>query len=175
MSLTANHFELFSLPISFILDTDVLAQRYRELQRSVHPDNYAHAPEREQRLALQAAAQINEAFQTLKNPLLRARYLLILQGIHLEDAQHTLKDTLFLMEQMELRETLADIRHQAHALSHLERFLFQLDQRYAELLQTLANACQQCQWDSVVQIVQKLQFFKRLQEEALDLEETLNS
>lgn len=174
MSLSANHFELFNLPVAFEIDNAALAARYRDLQRSAHPDNYANASEREQRLALQTAAQINEAFQTLKDPMLRARYLLELQGINLSDEKHTLKDVHFLMDQMELRENLAEIMQKPQPFDALNQFIDSLEKRTAAHVQQLAQACAQAQWDAVVQLVQKLQFFKRIREEALDLEETLN-
>ena len=151
-----------------------MAARYRDLQRSAHPDNYANASEREQRLALQTTAQINEAFQTLKDPMLRARYLLELQGINLSDEKHTLKDVAFLMDQMELRENLAEIMQKPQPFDVLNQFIDSLEKRTAAHVQQLAQACAQAQWDAVVQLVQKLQFFKRIREEALDLEETLD-
>jgi len=66
-----NYFEVFDLPVSFDIDTDTIAERYRDLQRVVHPDKYVNAPDRERRLAMEKATQVNEAFQTLKNPLSR--------------------------------------------------------------------------------------------------------
>jgi molecular chaperone HscB len=71
---------LFELQPSFNLDLDQLATRYRELARGVHPDRFADASEREQRLALEQSASLNEAYQTLKSPPKRARYLLAMNG-----------------------------------------------------------------------------------------------
>ncbi len=65
---TPCHFALFELKPSFRLDLDQLATRYRELARGVHPDRFADASEREQRLALEQSASLNEAYQTLKKP-----------------------------------------------------------------------------------------------------------
>ena len=73
MTLTQNHFELFGFPLVFDIDQTQLAERYRELQRSLHPDRFANASEQERRVSVQKAAQVNEAFQTLKAPLARAR------------------------------------------------------------------------------------------------------
>ena len=75
-NLTSNFFELFNLPIGFEIDTQDLAERYRSLQAAVHPDKFASSSDLERRIAIQQSARINEAFQTLKNPLQRARYLL---------------------------------------------------------------------------------------------------
>jgi len=81
MDIAQNFFELFGLDASFDLDLQLLSERYRELQREHHPDRHAHKGEREQRLAVQATAHLNEAFETLKTPLLRAQYLLKLEGV----------------------------------------------------------------------------------------------
>ena len=45
MNLNQNHFELFGIPVRFEVDTGELDRRYRELQREVHPDRFAAAPE----------------------------------------------------------------------------------------------------------------------------------
>ena len=63
---TPCHFALFDLQPGFNLDLDLLATRYRELARSVHPDRFADAPEGEQRVALERSASLNDAYQTLK-------------------------------------------------------------------------------------------------------------
>src|SRR5512141_1081809 len=104
-----NHFELFELPVTFDIDTDELAVRYRELQRRVHPDKYANASDQERRLSMQMTTMINEAFQTLKDPVWRGRYLLSLRGISLDDEIDTAMDPAFLTEQMELREELEEV------------------------------------------------------------------
>ena len=67
--------------MTFDIDTAELAVRYRELQRRVHPDKFANASDQERRLSLQMTAQVNEAFQTLKDPVRRGRYLLSLRGV----------------------------------------------------------------------------------------------
>ena len=107
-----NYFELFGLPVGFRLDKAALSERYRELQRVVHPDRFASGSDQERRISLQQATLVNEAFESLKDPLKRAQYLLQLNGIH-DEGRETTKDTAFLMEQMELREALAEARHQA--------------------------------------------------------------
>ncbi|ERM62147.1 cobalamin (5'-phosphate) synthase, partial [Vibrio mimicus CAIM 1883] len=104
-----NYFELFGLPIQFELDGSLLSSQFRTLQKRFHPDNFATASERDRLLAVQQAAQINDAYQTLKDPIRRAEYLLSLQGIEMNAEQQTLQDPMFLMEQMELREELESV------------------------------------------------------------------
>ena len=59
------HFALFDLQPAFDIDPQRLAERYRELARETHPDRFADAPASEQRRALERAAQLNDAYQTL--------------------------------------------------------------------------------------------------------------
>ena len=98
-----NHFRLFGLPEQFALDLDDLSERYLRLRQTVHPDLYATAGEREKRLSLQASTQVNEAYQTLKDPLARARYLMTLLTGGQDAVQETTTDIALLMAHMQLR------------------------------------------------------------------------
>ena len=63
------------------MDTAALDAAYRQIQSQVHPDRFAQASDTEKRLALQWATHANEAYQTLKHPISRGRYLLQLAGV----------------------------------------------------------------------------------------------
>ncbi|HJW54140.1 MAG TPA: Fe-S protein assembly co-chaperone HscB [Burkholderiaceae bacterium] len=105
-----NHFDLFQLPQQFALDPEALNAAYRDVQSRVHPDKFAQASSTEKRVAMQWATHANEAYQTLKNPLGRARYLCELNGIDLQIESNTAMPREFLMQQMEWREALDDAR-----------------------------------------------------------------
>ena len=176
MELKQNHFELFGLPVAFEIDTQQLAERYRELQRTLHPDRYANATDRERRLSIQHAAQVNEAFQTLKSSLRRARYLLQLKGIQFDDEKETHLDPEFLMEQMELREALADVRMASDPLGGLNNIMQDIKARQSTMEGQLRELFAEDTEDkraAAKQLVQKMQFLVRLQEEAEGLEEEL--
>ena len=129
-----NHFQLFALPVSFTLDSEVLAERYRLLRQTVHPDLYATASDRETRLTLQASTLVNEAYQTLRDPLTRARHLLEVRGGGLGDDQETTQDMAFLMEQMELREALAAARQAPEPHAAIERVRARLESLADDLI-----------------------------------------
>src|SRR5688500_9730774 len=101
-----NHFELFGLAPAFALESEALERSYRKIQSQVHPDRFAHAGDAERRASLQWTTRVNEAFQTLKNPVTRARHLLELQGVDVAFETNTAMPPEFLMQQMELRESL---------------------------------------------------------------------
>ncbi|MEW6688871.1 MAG: Fe-S protein assembly co-chaperone HscB, partial [Pseudomonadota bacterium] len=76
-----NFFELFGFAPAYALDLEKLDSAYREVQARIHPDRFAHAGDAERRASMQWTTRVNEAYRTLKSPLLRARYLLELNGV----------------------------------------------------------------------------------------------
>lgn len=59
---------------------------------------------------MQWAARANEAYQTLRDPLRRAAYLCERRGAKIEADSNTAMPAAFLMQQMEWREALDDVR-----------------------------------------------------------------
>ena len=105
-----NHFELFHLPARFAIDPAQLDAAYRDVQGQVHPDRFVNAGDTEKRVAMQWATRANEAYQTLKHPQKRARYLVELNGVDLQTESNTAMPMDFLMQQMEWREALGEAR-----------------------------------------------------------------
>lgn len=171
--LTQNYFEIFGMPEHFDIDTRLLAEHYRELQKSVHPDRFASAGDRDRRLAVQQAAHINEAYHVLKSPLRRARYLLQLKGVDFDDEKETTMDPAFLMEQMELREALAEVKGADEPFTALSNIMADIDVRTASLLSEFEDLVQQADLASAKSIVQKLQFMDKLKTESEGLEAEL--
>ena len=167
------HFALFGLQPEFDVDLAELAERYRELVRETHPDRFADAPVREQRQALERAAQLNEAYQVLRTPSRRARYLLTLSGDTLP-LEATVQDPEFLMRQMMLREELEELQDAAD-LAGIASFKRRLKQAQAELEQGF-DAC----WDKPAEraqaerLVRRMQFLDKLAVEVRELEERLD-
>ncbi len=118
-----NHFSLFGLPVRFGLDLDALERAWKVVQGAVHPDRYVSAPESQRLMALQRATAVNDAHDTLKDPIRRATYLCGLHGVEVDAERNTSMPADFLMQQMEWRESLED----AAAAKNLEA-LSQLDQ-----------------------------------------------
>lgn len=100
-----NYFELLGLSPAFELDLSSLEAAYFTAQRQFHPDRFVGKPAVERAQAMQRSADINNAYETLKNPLKRAQYLLHLKGITVGTETGGVKPTqAVLMEAMELRE-----------------------------------------------------------------------
>ncbi|MCU7836292.1 MAG: Fe-S protein assembly co-chaperone HscB [gamma proteobacterium symbiont of Taylorina sp.] len=180
---TDNYFSLLALPVSFNIDRKALNNNYHEVQKSIHPDNYANGSALERRLSVQKAAQVNDALETLKDPLKRSIYLLLLHGIELNEKDNKM-DPMFLMEQMELREKLSQLESFDDPLVVLDEIIDDVNSRIKELVTELENLFQKILSDKsnseveklleqVKSQVLKMQFLNRLQEECLNREEDL--
>lgn len=108
MHLSDDDFTLFGLPARHALDAAALADQWRALQSRVHPDRFASEGAAAQRLAMQWAVRVNEAYQRLKDPLKRGAYLCELRGMPINAENNTAMPGAFLMQQMAWREALDD-------------------------------------------------------------------
>ena len=175
MDFSQTHFELFGLPQSYALDRDKLDTADRELQNTVHPDRFAAQPEAEQRVAMQWATQVNEAYETLKHAVNRGVYLLKLQGIDAFDAANTKMAPAFLMQQMEWREAIEDARAAKNtaALDALSDDLRathrRIEAQLAELIDTAHD------FAAASEAVRQLRFMDKLIAEVGDVYEELES
>jgi molecular chaperone HscB len=113
VKLSDDDFTLFGLQRRQKLDRADLDVRRRELQARVHPDRFASEGAAAQRLAMQWAVRVNEAYQRLKDPISRAAYLCELHGVPIRAENNTAMPAAFLMQQMAWREALEEARDAA--------------------------------------------------------------
>ncbi|HEC29384.1 MAG TPA: Fe-S protein assembly co-chaperone HscB [Gammaproteobacteria bacterium] len=174
--LTSNYFSIFGMPVSYTVDAGFLMQRYRELLQTVHPDRFASASGQERRLSLQYSTHINEALRVLKDPLERARYILELKGMQWDDEQTTLSDPGFLMQQMDLRESLSEVREQSdplEAIAEIISSVSSLMQDNIHVLEGLLQSDKPEDLETAKTRVRKMQFINKMKMEAETLEATL--
>ena len=164
----ADHFALFGLDRAFRLDLSDLDSRFRDIQAQVHPDRFAHAGDADRRISMQWATHANEAYQTLKKPLERAKYLLHLAGHDIQAENNTAMPAEFLMEQMEWREAVMDARNGGdhHELEHLHnRLRSDINSRYEEIGKLIDDAADYTQ---ATDRVRRLMFLEKLLHEIDD-------
>lgn len=160
-----NHFQLFGLVPAYRVDMAQLEQRYRDLQAQVHPDKSMHLPDAEQRIAMQRATLVNEAYQTLRSPMRRARYLLQLQGVDTQEENNTVMPADFLMVQMEWREAVIESQ-QAKDAAALDRLDAQIKHETRQLEKQLeVKIDTEKDYASAAGLVRKLRFMEKLAEE----------
>ena len=99
--MSLNFFTLLQLPETFVIDLKKLDQNYQNLQKEIHPDRFASLADEEKIASIKKAAEVNDAYQTLKSPIRRAEYLLHLYSIDIHDEKYTAVPQDFLIQQME--------------------------------------------------------------------------
>ncbi len=160
-----DYFKLFGLAQSYQIDAIQLERQYRALQTQIHPDKFAHLPEAEQRMAMQQTTLVNEAYQTLRKPIRRARYLLSLHGVDTQEATNTAMPVDFLMAQMEWREAVVEAQ-QARDAGALEQLEKRLQHETRELEAKLALKIDtEHDYATAAGLVRKLRFLEKLAEE----------
>lgn len=158
----SNPFTLFNLPVQFQLDNAQLSERYLALQKQLHPDNFASHSSTEQLAAVQKSADVNDALNILKDPILRAEAII---EIHTGEAKNleekSMRDVDFLMQQLEWHEKLETIEHSRDE-TQLTAFLKQIKTEQKSVLQQLETELNAEQWQIANALTDKLRYFKKL-------------
>ena len=103
-----NYFQLYELPVSFLVDEKLIKQKYLALSRKFHPDFYTGADATKQQEILELSTQNNKAFQTLSDFDKRIKYILMEKGF-LEEEEKFALPQMFLMEMMDLNELAMEV------------------------------------------------------------------
>lgn len=173
--LTCNYFQLFDVPVSFEVDLDLVQQRYMDLQKKVHPDKYVNSSAQEKRLSMQQTSRINEALNTLKKPVDRALYLLKLKDMDINFENETTMDAAFLMEQMELRESLSAVREKDDPLAELDIVGAELKVKTKNMMTEFSNCYENNRLDEARELVRKMQFMQKAKNEIDNLSSTIEN
>jgi molecular chaperone HscB len=172
-------FDVFGLAPSLELDLVLLEQRYRDLQRQLHPDKFVQAGSSTRRASLERAVSVNEAYRVLKDELKRAELafarLLSTDG----KAEDQTADPELLMEVMELREELAGVRDRGD-LGRAEQLRAQVQTRQHAALATLQHAFTLPSdqhtpglHQQAGQALSRLRYYRRFQDEVNSLRDDL--
>ena len=147
------------LEVSFEVDLAELKRRYFDLQRRLHPDRFATRAGRERALSQAQAVSLNEAHETLADPLRRAVYLLHLAGQDvLSEGCNQIADPVILMEAMEMREALEGARSAAQ----VELFAANVDADIEECVGDLAVAFRKNDLDEAAKLTTRLRYLRKL-------------
>ena len=166
-----NFFELFSLVKNFNTDLSKLELAYQRQVGKFHPDKFATATDKEKNLALQNTSLVNTAYETLKSPLLRATYLLELEGINAFDEKDTQMDVAFLMSQIELRESLEAIESSKDEIE-LDDFIENITSKIRMNINKISTAFDS-DYDQIKNLVRELKFYEQLNLHAKQLMDEL--
>lgn len=156
-----NYFELFSLEVGFDINLTALEDAYQAQISKFHPDKFALKSDKEKSLALQNTSLINTAFDTLNSALLRATYLLDLQGINAFDEKDTQMDVDFLMSQISLREQLEAIESNKDELE-LDDFIQNINDKINKNISQTKQLFDVDDFEKIKNLVRELKFYNQL-------------
>ena len=172
MSFDSDDFALFGLPRRFALDAAELGARRRTLLAEVHPDRFATAGASAQRVAMQWAVRVNEAYARLNDPLKRAAYLCELHGATIGAEDNTAMPPEFLMEQMAWREALDDASTRPAIEAIARNLNARRRQAYAELTRSLDETPD---YAAAARQVRALMFVERFADDVSDRLEAMEA
>ena len=123
----SDHFHRLGLPRRFAVDSAELERAYLARSRAVHPDYHLAGSSADLRASLELSAALNEAYNNIRDPFLRAEHLLALEGGP-SAAEQKQVPPAFLAQMLDAREELEAARGNAAETERLERaFGEQLD------------------------------------------------
>ena len=154
-----DHFTRLGLSVTYDLPPQILDHNYFGFQRRMHPDRFAAKSPKERALSQAQATALNDAYETLKDPIKRAVYLLEHLG---HGAATETADPALLMEQMELREALAE----AGDMPAVTGLLQQAESLTQDCRTALARAFEQNDYPKATQLVTRLKYLTKLVEDA---------
>ncbi|MCP4488910.1 MAG: Fe-S protein assembly co-chaperone HscB [Gammaproteobacteria bacterium] len=170
LNLKQNYFELFGLDMTFQLDKQAMQDRLKQLLAEFHPDRFVNANELQKRLSVQQSCWLNQASTTLYNPVTRARYMLELRGVELNDDAETTSDTVFLMEQIELREQLESCRKADDPVAHCDDIATKLKTRARQLGDEFMQYFNNGNLEDARLTSRKMQFIHCIQDQVTELQ-----
>ena len=158
-----DHFARLGLAREFDIDATDLNRRYFSFQRNLHPDRFARRTAKERAIAETQSASMNQAYETLKDPLSRAAHLLELAGIRSAAAHAaTVDDEELPTEAMENREALME----AEAVETVDALTAKAIAAAIQCLADLGDAFRRNDLARANRLATRLRYWRKLGEEA---------
>ncbi|MGY0399942.1 MAG: Fe-S protein assembly co-chaperone HscB [Ostreibacterium sp.] len=155
--MNTNPFQLFGLPVDYMIDKKVINDKYLMLQKKFHPDNFSNYTSKEKLMATQISANIVEGHKLLSNPIARASLLLNLSGLNFSLDEYISRDKMLLMQQMELREQLTQASSE-----QLVKLKTTFEHDFADLEQQFVTELGDKQLESAAETVLKMRYYQKL-------------
>ncbi|KAJ3122481.1 hypothetical protein HK100_011977, partial [Physocladia obscura] len=123
---------------AFAIDVPTLRQKFLKLQQIVHPDANTMRSEKEREFSDKQSVFINKAYQALRDPLSRAKYILHLNNVHIDEdssSKNTGMSPGDLMKIMDIWEAIEEVEDQ----EGLDLLMKENEDRIASEINTLGK------------------------------------
>lgn len=182
LSPAKNYFELFDLPMSFVVDGSLLAERYRSIVRWLRTEALLGRETPDESDRPHSLGLVDEAYRTLADPLARAHYLCDLYGADCASSEPANPGAgaggggASLIEQIELEETLVAATNRSDPAGAVAKVLTKLAERSAVLdkeLRALFEDPSPENLSAAREIVRRLELLSRCRRDAEDRQAVL--
>ena len=107
MTTHSDYFEVMNMPHKMGLDSKALEKTFYTLSRKFHPDFFENKSEKEKLWSRVQTASLNKAYEVLKDPVERAKYLLSLEAPEPEEERSKI-DPMLVAEIFEIQEMVEE-------------------------------------------------------------------
>lgn len=168
-------FALFGLPRQYSVVPEDLRKRYLQLQHTMHPDMESRQDAASRDAATLAGTRLNDAYDTIRDPVRRAVYLLQSAGVEFQPDRETTADAAYLFTQLELRESLASLNlsNNTDAQEQLDKLRDQAQRQLDTAGAEFSSAWQSSEWSAAKQAIARMLFAAKLKRDVRDREEEL--
>lgn len=151
-----NPYKLLGINPVFLVPKADLDRAYYALQRAAHPDKSSPTSRIEAEIT---SAELNRAYQLLKNPVERAKALASLCG-HVVEVQNNSQD--ILLEAMRWREAVSNLTPES---DNVESLKSELESDIQDCLDQIDFAFEQNDYKSLNPLVTRLSFLQKVKED----------
>ncbi|KAI3791614.1 hypothetical protein L2E82_05470 [Cichorium intybus] len=157
---SVDYFTIFGLERKFDIEVGSLEGKYKDWQKKLHPDLVHTKSEEEREYAAEQSARVIDAYTTLRKPLLRAIYIMRLEGVEVDEEQ-TVSEPELLGEIMEIREAVEE----AMDSKSLNQIQSQMEEKLRHWYDLFANAFTSKEYDDALKAIQRMTYYHRVKEE----------
>lgn len=158
-----DYYDLFKLEPSFELDEGKLDAKYKDLQKQLHPDLFSTKTPNEKDVSLQSSTAVNQAYQTLRDPIHRAMYILSREHINVFEESQSYRDPQLMNEIFELREGIDDIME----LKQAEALMAELSMKMKVVEQRLQSELEKKDMNTFARDAVRLKYYSKVLAEAV--------
>ncbi|KAK2651747.1 hypothetical protein Ddye_011603 [Dipteronia dyeriana] len=160
--LSVDYFQIYGLDKNYEIEDGILERKYKDWQKKLHPDLVHSKSQTEREYAAEQSARVIEAYRTLTNPLLRAIYILKLEGIEVNE-EETVSEPELLTEIMEIREAVED----ATESKALNEILSPVQEKLIQWSKSFANAFRSRKFNESLTCIRRRTFYDRVNKEII--------
>jgi len=148
--------------MQYSINLSALQKSFHKLQGTLHPDKFHGKTEREMRYSREQSASLNNAYSTLVSPLLRAQYLLQLNGRDVLSENKSITDSVFLGKILETRERLMNADEDKEEVNKIAE---EIKKEYLETVSNLKENFQKNDFEAAKKNTINLQYQTKILEE----------